>query len=35
MQQIFKGSLQVAVMNVLPHVTMECRRLGRWCSETV
>jgi len=34
-QQIFKGSLQIMVKGVLPHVTVERRHLGRNCSETV
>jgi len=34
-QQILKGSLQVTVVGVLPHVTVERRHLGRYCSETV
>jgi len=28
-QQIFEESLQVTVVSVLPHVTIECRRLGK------
>jgi len=28
-QQVFEDALQVTVVGVLPHVTMECRRLGR------
>jgi len=27
--QIFEDALQVTVVGVLPHVTIECRRLGR------
>jgi len=34
-QQIFEDALQVTVVGVLPHVTIERRRLGRLCSETV
>ena len=33
-QQI-KSSPHVTVADVLPHVTVERRHLGRWCSETV
>jgi len=34
-QQIFENALQVTVVLVLPLVTIECRVLGRSCSETV
>jgi len=29
MATIFEDALQVTVLGVLPHVTIECRRLGR------
>jgi len=34
-QQIFKGSLQVTAVGVLPLVTVERGHLGKKCSETV
>jgi len=34
-QQICKSSLYIAVAGVLLHETVERRRLGRWCCETV
>ena len=34
-QPIFKVHFMLLVVGVLPHVTVECRHLGRWCSESV